>query len=217
MEMTQKMLDCEHIIIICVFFNIIFKATWCRIWPFVKSGALNCLSATLLSLIQTNITQYVITMWCVEVKLKPQKLNGIQVLFILFCVSTGSRMLTDPPNLHTIINRTHVDLEGVSNVSHLDNKPINKHAPISPSEIKCQRCKGASGVKGFQNNHSFLTRIQFNKKKMYFCHDCRGGWGAEQPREQRLLSSSAFCSPGSWAGILRGASQTLGTERGRVL
>ena len=163
----------------------------------MKSGTLHCLRAALLSFIQTNKTQYVITIWCVEVKLKPKKLNGIQVLFILCCVSTGSRMLTDQPNLHTIINRIHVDLEGMSNVCHLDNKPINKRASISPSEIKCQRCKGASGVKGFQNKHSFLTRIQFNKKIFYFCHDCRGGWGAEQPREQRLLSYSAFCSPGS--------------------
>lgn len=36
--------------------------------------------------------------------------------------------------------------------------------------------------------------------------------GAEQPCKQRLL-----CSPGSWSGsgILKGATQTLGTGRGR--
>ena len=42
-----------------------------------------------------------------------------------------------------------------------------------------------------------------------------GSLGAEQPWEQRLLSTSVFCSLGSRAGVLRGATQTLGTERGR--
>ena len=81
------------------------------------------------------------------------------------------------------------------------------------------RCKGASGVEGFQNKHSFLATIQFNSKECIFVTTARvdGSVGAEQPWEQRLLSFSVFFSPGSWATILRGASQTFGTECGRVL
>ena len=43
-----------------------------------------------------------------------------------------------------------------------------------------------------------------------------GSSGAEQTWEQRLLSSSVSCILCSRAGIPRGATQTLETERGRV-
>lgn len=39
--------------------------------------------------------------------------------------------------------------------------------------------------------------------------------GAEQPLEQRMLSSSVSGSLGSGASILNGATQTLGTVHGR--